>query len=360
MKPIDAKVLLTEQSALVSQVRDAAGSDRGFFALYEPLLRICAQYTQRLPLQDNLFRDANGALQFCLILSKTAINTARDRIFFPKEGQEERRALEAQCAYMTFYAALASGVSLLYQNVDVFDAKGEHYHPLLNGIALSRWLNDHPAASFQWTADTPDRKLTQMECAALAAIMLPKGRFQYFNPKVVRMMYAAILPRREDTTTLSTMREVVSDATHAVMGHYLKKESQAYWQSQESQPLVPVDIKVQTQSRAAQVQAQTKPKVAVAPQAAPSSAPQTLDLAKLSPHTREVLAIIQRNPGLIANENIKRTVSGVQVPNAVFGKFGMEPASVRKHFMTDGLVKKTSISVSTLVPEMEPYFLPKG
>ena len=117
MKPIDAKVLLAEQSALVSQVRDAAGSDRGFATLYEPLLRICAQYTQRLPLQDNLFREANGALQFCLILSKTAINTARDRIFFPKEGQEERRALEAQCAYMTFYAALASGVSLLYQNV---------------------------------------------------------------------------------------------------------------------------------------------------------------------------------------------------------------------------------------------------
>lgn len=334
--------LLAAHGKSIETIIDGVSNEKVYTGLYRPVLEICAAFTQRLPLQDNLFRDMDGAFRFCLILARTAMNTGRDRIFFPGETQKTRRELERQCQYMCFIAAVASGIALLYQNVEVQDSEGNIYHPLTSGIPLFRWYEGHSDCSMAWIPDSPSKKLTPMESAAIAATVFPRGRFSFFNAAVVRMMYSSILPRPDDGGC-STMGKVIRDVISSVMRHYLDREKAVYHPDgmpHNHDDLDVIEVKVKTtecSSEAAQ-----SPK-------------------EYSRETQELLRSLRHQKAKREKiiDRIKEVENGYLVPASVFGIFGMKDSSIIKILEDDGLIIERR-GASCLMPRMvKPYLYPE-
>jgi hypothetical protein len=399
--PIPPAQLFADSREQIEDVKTAAGlSDAQFNALCVPVLTAYAKHVQGLPLSSASFSSTRGAWEFGLIAAMVSYRYASTVIYFPDMGAEERRRLEPQCKYMSFVATLATSLAMVTAATKL-TCDADHYHPLTARGSLFQWLSANPSATFVWR--TGEAQLSAPVCAAIAARFVPVGLLENFDPRVVMMLYDAVVIKTAMNGLESTLGRVVRSSTQAVLEHYASKQSTVFKEPDVSvsitkadasniadkvisvaNPAVPVNPLATPQApapaaqpSAASAQAQAPTPVGQGP-SRPGAAPVAHALAATeqtqpvavteSPGTaivpgslddplrnadkvlKEWFAALKMHPRYGAlRDHLKVTEEGIEMPINMLGMFGTSGAAIRKMMETANLVIRRSDDARSLI-----------
>lgn len=407
--PISPAQLIADSREQIEDVKTATGlSDAQFNALCIPVLTAYAKYVQGLPLSTTTFSSTRGAWEFGLAASLVSYRYASTVIYFPDMGAEERRRLEPQCKYMSFVATLATSLAMV-TSATKLTCDGDQYHPLTARESLFQWLSANPGATFVWR--TGEAQLSAPVCAAIAARFIPIGLLENFDPRVVLMLYDAVVIKTAMNGLESTLGRVVRSSTQAVLDHYATKQAAVFKQSEASvsvskadvssiadriilvaNPTVPVNPLAVPAAAAPAAQSAPAPAPAptlapalagqggVQPQAAPSPSPApvaqapavavqaqpivatespgpaatpgSLDdpLRNADKVLKEWFAALKLHPRYSAlRDHLKVTEEGIEMPINMLGMFGTSGAAIRKMMETANLVIRRSDDARSLI-----------
>jgi hypothetical protein len=403
--PIPPAQLIADFSEQIEDLKTAAGlSPAQFNALCIPVLTAYAKHVQGLPLSPTTFSSTRGAWEFGLIAALVSYRFASTVIYFPEMGAEERRRLEPQCKYMSFVATLATSLAMVTAATQL-TCDEEQFHLLTARESLFHWLSANPSATFVWR--TGETHLSAAVCAAIAARFIPVGLLENFDPRVVLMLYDAVVIKTAMNGLESTLGRVVRLSTQAVLEHYASKQSAVFKEPEVSlsitkadaaniahrvisvaNPTVPVNplATPQTTAPAAQptpapaaaaiapapagqgtVQAPAAPispgteipSAAVHPQTVASAvsagvaiAPGSLDdpLRNADKVLKEWFAALKLHPRYGAlRDHLKVTEEGIEMPINMLGMFGTSGAAIRKMMETANLVIRRSDDARSLI-----------
>lgn len=399
--PILPARLIADSKEQIEDVKTAAGlSDAQFDALCIPVLIAYAKYVQGLPLSTTTFSSTRGAWEFGLAAALVSYRYASTVIYFPDMGSEERRRLEPQCKYMSFVATLATSLAMV-TSATKLTCDGDQYHPLTARESLFQWLSANPSASFVWR--TGEAQLSAPVCAAIAARFIPFGLLENFDPRVVLMLYDAVVIKTAMNGLESTLGRVVRSSTQAVLDHYATKQASVFKQSEASvsvskadvssiadkiisvaNPTVPVNPLAMPATTAPAAQSAPAPTPTPAPGAQPRAAPAAspAPVAQTPAVAVQVQPIVAtESPGLAAapgslddplrnadkvlkewfaalklhprysalRDHLKVTEEGIEMPINMLGMFGTSGAAIRKMMETANLVIRRSDDARSLI-----------
>jgi hypothetical protein len=328
-------------------IRSASGlTDHQFRALCLPALRHYAAAVQSLPLSRSDFSERDGAWRFGLEAAMVSCQYAGTVIFFPEKGSEARRVIEPQCRFMAFFAALASGLAIVFSQVAVWHGEDE-YSPLIAGMPLHEWLSARPGAILAWRA--PNQGLAQQIAGAIAVSCLPVGVLRNFDLACVHMMYGAITAREPAPGCEDPLAKVVRESVEKVRLHRRGLDADRYHAPGMCADQHGADARAgatAVQFAAAEVPPRTAP--------APGHASGGLD-----PALREWLTALKSHAQYPAlRTNLRTTDEGIEVPISMLGLFGISGISVRTMLADAGLVLRRTASARELVlaPSLMRYF----
>jgi hypothetical protein len=264
--PISPAELIADSREQIEGVKTAAGlPDVQFNALCLPVLTAYAKQVQGLPLSSTTFSSIRGAWDFGLIAAMVSYRYASTVIYFPDMGAEERRRLEPQCKYMSFVATLATSLAMVTAATKL-SCDGDQYHPLTARESLFQWLSANPNATFVWR--TGEAQLSAPVCAAIAARFIPVGLLENFDPRVVLMLYDAVVIKTAMNGLESTLGRVVRSSTQAVLEHHATKQSAVFKEPESTLSITKADAS----SIADKIISVANPTVPVNPLAVPQAA----------------------------------------------------------------------------------------
>ncbi|WP_194725538.1 TraI domain-containing protein [Noviherbaspirillum malthae] len=380
LKQIPPEALLEDAKSAIEAIRTAAGfSDAQFNHLFLPVLKHYAKCVQQLPLKPDYFSEARGSWEFGLTVSILTLRLAGTRMFFPSLESEARRALEPQCRFAAYVAGLASGVAILAQNAKLLDGDDE-FHPLTAAQPLQNWLNTAKNPMFNWRIN--EQALSPQECAAIGALFIPRGLLRDFDLRVTLMICNSINPPASASGIESTLAKVVRTSIEKTIELYATKQRMQYTEpAKNGAPLIH-----EAGRAAAQMIDSARPEpVVVNPLSSPPAtevtshgSPGELSAAHFAEgalrlangdHTAAAL-LSKGDPVLLewfsalttheryaaVREKLVVTESGIEMPGAILGSFGVSGATIKGYLDSAGLVagKASSLKNVLLSPLLKP------